>query len=61
MIPEPCLATSKLFDNMDHVLQCMIIVLFFFFKNIFTQLLSLRRKVKKSRYLTKHDCVAYLE
>lgn len=58
MIPEPCLATSKLCDNMDHVLQCMIIVLFFF-KNIFTQLLSLRRKVKKSRYLTKHDCVAY--
>lgn len=59
MIPEPCLATSKLCDNMDHVLQCMIIVLFFFFKNIFTQLLSLRRKVKKSRHLTELDCVAY--
>lgn len=58
MIPEPCLATSTLCDNMDHVLQCMIIVLFFF-KNIFTQLLSLRRKVKKSRHLTELDCVAY--
>lgn len=47
MIPEPCLATSKLCDNMDHVLQCMIIVLFFFFqKYIYTVIKSATKSEK---------------
>lgn len=47
MIPEPCLATSKLCDTcyMDHVLQCMITVLCFFSK-IYTVIKSASKSEK---------------
>lgn len=53
MIPEPCLATSKLCDNMDHVLQCMIIVLFFFQKYIYTVVKSATKSEKNQDILLK--------